>query len=70
MALLEWNVRRRKLLKPEDREALPGIPYDETSMMLHYTLTLADRLEVKLVRRIQRGGVTVASALLWYVWAK
>jgi hypothetical protein len=52
MALLEWKVGRRKLLKPEDREELLGIPDDETSLILHYTLTLADRLEVKLLRRI------------------
>lgn len=42
---------RRKLLKPEERHELLGIPDDENSLILHYTLTPADLLEVELRRR-------------------
>ena len=42
---------RRKLLKPEERDELLGIPDDENSLILHYTLTPADLLEVELRRR-------------------
>ena len=40
---------RRKLLKPEERDERFGIPDDENSLILHYTL--ADLLEVELRHR-------------------
>ena len=51
-------VQKPQTLKPEDREELLGTPDDETSLMLHYTLILAVRLEVKLLRRMHEVRIT------------
>jgi hypothetical protein len=42
---------RRKLLKPNEREELLGIPCDEESLIRYYTLSPADRLEAEIRRR-------------------
>jgi TnpA family transposase len=42
---------RRKILKVQDRQKLFDVPADEDSLIRHYTLTAADRLEIDLRRR-------------------
>jgi hypothetical protein len=44
-------MARRKLLKIQDREELFGVPIDEDSLIRHYTLSPADRLEIEVRRR-------------------
>ena len=44
-------MARRTLLKPHDRQELVGIPTDEDSLIRHYSLSPADRLEIEVRRR-------------------
>jgi TnpA family transposase len=44
-------VARRKILKAQDRQELFDIPADEDSLIRHYSLSTADRLEIGLRRR-------------------
>jgi len=44
-------VARRKILKAQDRQELFDIPADEDSLIRHYSLSAADRLEIDLRRR-------------------
>ncbi|PWJ74137.1 uncharacterized protein DUF4158 [Pseudaminobacter salicylatoxidans] len=44
-------MARRKLLKIQDRQELFGVPIDEDSLIRHYTLSPADRLEIAVRRR-------------------
>lgn len=44
-------MARRTLLKIQDRQDLFEIPTDEDSLIRHYTLSAADRLEIELRRR-------------------
>ncbi|MBX5297650.1 DUF4158 domain-containing protein [Rhizobium sp. NLR15a] len=44
-------MAKRKLLKDQDRRKLFDIPVDEDSFIRHYSLSLADRLEIELRRR-------------------
>jgi TnpA family transposase len=44
-------VARRKILKAQDRQELFDIPADEDSLIRHYSLSAADRLEIGLRRR-------------------
>jgi hypothetical protein len=43
-------MTRRKLLSPEERQAILGIP-DEASLIRHYTLSPQDRLQAEVRRR-------------------
>ncbi|QIO54589.1 DUF4158 domain-containing protein (plasmid) [Rhizobium leguminosarum bv. trifolii] len=44
-------MAKRKLLKDQDRRKLVDIPVDEDNLIRHYSLSLADRLEIELRRR-------------------
>jgi hypothetical protein len=56
-------VARRKLLHAQDRRGLFDIPTDEDSLIQHYSLSPADRLEVELRRRGHNQlGFAVSSA--------
>lgn len=44
-------MARRKILKAQDRRDLFDIPADEDSLVRHYSLSAADRLEIDLRRR-------------------
>jgi TnpA family transposase len=44
-------MRRRKLLKDQDRQELFSVPTDEDSLIRHYSLSSDDRLEIDLRRR-------------------
>ncbi|MXQ14305.1 DUF4158 domain-containing protein [Microvirga makkahensis] len=44
-------MARRKLLTPDERQALLGIPDDEESLIRHYTLSPRDRLQAEVRRR-------------------
>lgn len=44
-------MARRKILKAQDRQELFDIPADEDSLIRHYSLSAADRLEIGLRRR-------------------
>lgn len=44
-------MARRKLLKIQDREELFGVAVDEDSLIRHYTLSPAGRLEIEIRRR-------------------
>lgn len=44
-------MAKRKLLKVQDRQALFDIPTDEDSLIRHYSLSPADRLEIEVRRR-------------------
>jgi hypothetical protein len=44
-------MARRKLLTPDERQALLGIPDDEESLIRHYTLSAPDRLQAEARRR-------------------
>jgi len=46
-------VARRKILKAQDRWDLFAIPADEDSLIRHYSLSAADRLEIELRRRVR-----------------
>jgi TnpA family transposase len=49
----QWSraMAKRKLLKDQDRRKLVDIPVDEDNLIRHYSLSLADRLEIELRRR-------------------
>lgn len=44
-------MAKRKLLKEQDRRKLFDVPVDEDSLIRHYSLSPADRLEIELRRR-------------------
>jgi hypothetical protein len=44
-------MARRKLLTPDERQALLGIPDDEESLIRHYSLSEQDRLQAEARRR-------------------
>ena len=44
-------MERRKLLTPEERQALLGVPDDEENLIRHYTLSPQDRLQAEVRRR-------------------
>ena len=50
-------MAKRKLLKDQDRRKLVDIPIDEDSLIRHYSLSLADRLEIELRRRKLKRAV-------------
>jgi hypothetical protein len=68
-------MAKRKLLKDQDRRKLVDIPVDEDSLIRHYSLSLADRLEIELRRRNQnRLGFAIQLCLMRYpgrvLWAE
>lgn len=57
----------RKLLKDQDRRKLVDIPVDEDSLIRHYSLSLADRLEIELRgRNHNRLGFAIQLCLMRY----
>ncbi len=56
-------MAKRKLLKDQDRRELVDIPVDEDSLIRHYSLSLADRLEIELRRR-NHNRLGVGDALI------
>lgn len=60
-------MAKRKLLKEQDRQKLFGIPVDEDSLIRHYSLSAADRLEIELRRRDHnRLGFAIQLCLMRY----
>ncbi|WP_429098879.1 DUF4158 domain-containing protein, partial [Aminobacter sp. BE322] len=60
-------MAKRKLLKAQDRRKLFDIPVDEDSLIRHYSLSPADRLEIELRRREHnRLGFAVQLCLMRY----
>jgi TnpA family transposase len=60
-------MTRRKLLSPEERQALLGIPDDEASLIRHYTLSPQDRLQAEVRRRPHNQlGYAVQLCLMRY----
>lgn len=60
-------MAKRKLLKVQDRQALFDIPTDEGSLIRHYSLSPADRLENEVRRREHsRLGFAVQLCLMRY----
>jgi len=60
-------MARRKLLKIQDRQELFGVPTDEDSLIRHYTLSPADRLEIAVRRRKHNQlGFAVQLCLMRY----
>lgn len=60
-------MAKRKLLKVQDRQKLFDIPADEDSLIRHYSLSSADRLEIELRRREHnRLGYAVQLCLMRY----
>lgn len=60
-------MAKRKLLKVQDRGKLVDIPVDEDSLVRHYSLSLADRLEIELRRRNHnRLGFAIQLYLMRY----
>ncbi len=60
-------MARRALLKPHDRQELFGIPTDEDSLIRHYSLSPADRLEIEVRRREHnRLGFALQLCLMRY----
>jgi TnpA family transposase len=60
-------MAKRRLLKVQDRQALFDIPTDEESLIRHYSLSPADRLEVQLRRREHnRLGFAMQLCLMRY----
>ena len=60
-------MRRRKLLKDQDRQRLFSVPTDEDSLIRHYSLSSADRLEIGLRRREHNQlGFAVQLCLMRY----
>lgn len=60
-------MAKRKLLKERDRRKLFDIPVDENSLIRHYSLSPADRLEIELRRRgHNRLGFAVQLCLMRY----
>ncbi|MBZ9711556.1 Tn3 family transposase [Mesorhizobium sp. ESP7-2] len=60
-------MAKRKLLKVHDRQKVFDIPADEDSLIRHYSLSPADRLEIELRRREHnRLGFAVQLCLMRY----
>jgi hypothetical protein len=60
-------MTQRKLLSPEERQALLGIPDDEASLIRHYTLSPQDRLQAEVRRRSHNQlGYAVQLCLMRY----
>ncbi|MEH0296215.1 DUF4158 domain-containing protein, partial [Agrobacterium sp. CCNWLW71] len=60
-------MAKRKLLKDQDRRKLVDIPVDEDNLIRHYSLSLADRLEIELRRRNHnRLGFAIQLCLMRY----
>src|SRR5918998_4325675 len=60
-------MTRRKLLSPEERQALLGIPDDEASLIRHYTLSPQDRLQAEVRRRSHNQlGYAVQLSIMRY----
>ncbi|MDH7809993.1 hypothetical protein P3T33_005156 [Rhizobium sp. AN67] len=60
-------MAKRKLLKDQDRRKLVDIPVDEDSLIRHYSLSPADRLEIELRRRNHnRLGFAIQLCLMRY----
>ena len=60
-------MTRRKLLSPEERQTLLGIPDDEASLIQHYTLSPQDRLQAEVRRRSHNQlGYAVQLCLMRY----
>lgn len=60
-------MAKRRLLKLQDRQALFDIPTDEDSLIRHYSLSPADRLEIEVRRREHnRLGFAVQLCLMRY----
>jgi TnpA family transposase len=60
-------MAKRKLLKVHDRQKVFDIPADENSLIRHYSLSPADRLEIELRRREHnRLGFAVQLCLMRY----
>ncbi len=60
-------MAKRKLLKIHDRQKVFDIPADEDSLIRHYSLPPADRLEIELRRREHnRLGFAVQLCLMRY----
>lgn len=60
-------MAKRKLLNDQDRRKLVDIPVDEDSLIRHYSLSLADRLEIELRRRNHnRLGFAIQLCLMRY----
>ena len=60
-------MAKRKLLKVQDRQKVFDIPADEDSLIRHYSLSPADRLEIELRRREHnRLGFAVQLCLMRY----
>ena len=60
-------MAKRKLLKVHDRRKIFDIPADEESLIRHYSLSPADRLEIELRRRNHnRLGFAVQLCLMRY----
>ena len=60
-------MARRTLLKAQDRQELFDIPADEDSLIRHYSLSPADRLEIELRRRKHNQlGFAVQLCLMRY----
>ncbi|TRC89062.1 aldehyde dehydrogenase family protein [Mesorhizobium sp. WSM4303] len=60
-------MSKRKLLKVHDRQKVFDLPADEDSLIRHYSLSPADRLEIELRRREHnRLGFAVQLCLMRY----
>jgi hypothetical protein len=60
-------MRRRKLLKDQDRQKLFSVPTDEENLIRHYSLSSADKLEIGLRRREHNQlGFAVQLCLMRY----
>lgn len=60
-------MARRKLLKVQDRRELFDVPTDEDSLIRHYSLSPADRLEIEVRRRKHNQlGFAVQLCLMRY----
>ena len=60
-------MAKRKLLKEQDQRALFDIPVDEDSLIRHYSLSPADRLEIEVRRRYDnRLGFAIQLCLMRY----
>ncbi len=65
--LQEYKMAKRTLLKGQDRHELFDIPTDEDSLIRHYSLSPADRLEIELRRRSHNQlGFAVQLCLMRY----
>ena len=60
-------MAKRTLLKGQDRHELFDIPTDDDSLVRHYSLSPADRLEIELRRRNHNQlGFAVQLCLMRY----